>query len=481
MDLKRLHKLYDEYVDGFKVDGKLSPMMELKRIHTAFVVRNAKEIAAGERFDPETAEVCEAAALLHDTGRYEQLKRYNTFRDSDSVDHAVFSHDIVKARGWLDGEPHADAILKAVLYHNRRDLPEGLDPLTLAAAHCTRDADKLDIFRVLEHQLATTDWRHDNKAFWDLPILAQPSPEVVAAIRDNRPVDYQYIRTLADFVFIQVGWIRSGLQFATTLRLTAARGHLAFRRRFLAELTSGNVEVDALCRPAGGEITFDDVEAELRCGNRVLLMVRHGERAKIDNEDPTFGEALPLTDEGRRTSLLFGERLKAFAGETQFLSSPLLRTRQTAAFIAEGMGLGKVEIPTEPRLGNSAFYFADQREVYELFRDGGFFERIFEYLAKGTQRGFRDLQEASDDLERWALGAFTAKLGIFATHDLYNAVYLFARNVKRDWTVENWLRFLDAAVIIIEPNGAKRYALLRSGLSTGTVGVRTPADRKALA
>ena len=481
MDLTRLHRLYDEYVDGFKVDGKLSPMMELKRIHTAFVVRNAKEIAAGERFDPETAEVCEAAALLHDTGRYEQLKRYNTFRDSDSVDHAVFSHDIVKARGWLAGEPHADAILKAVLYHNRRDLPEGLDPLTLAAAHCTRDADKLDIFRVLEHQLATTDWRHDNKAFWDLPILAPPSPEVVAAIRDGRPVDYQYIRTLADFVFIQVGWIRSGLQFATTLRLTAARGHLAFRRRFLAELTSGNVEVDALCRPAGGEITFDDVEAELRCGNRVLLMVRHGERAKIDNEDPTFGEALPLTDEGRRTSLQFGERLKAFAGETQFLSSPLLRTRQTAAFIAEGMGLGKVEIPTDPRLGNSSFYFADQREVYELFRDGGFFERIFEYLEKGTQRGFRDLQEASDDLELWALGAFTAKLGIFATHDLYNAVYLFARNVKRDWTVENWLRFLDAAVIIIEPGGTKRYALLRSGLSTGTVGVRTPSDRKALA
>ena len=481
MDLKRLHKLYDEYVDGFKVDGKLSPMMELKRIHTAFVVRNAKEIAAGEGFDPETAEVCEAAALLHDTGRYEQLKRYNTFRDSDSVDHAVFSHDIVKARGWLAGEPHVDAILKAVLYHNRRDLPEGLDPLTLTAAHCTRDADKLDIFRVLEHQLATTDWRHDNKAFWDLPILAQPSPEVVAAIRDNRPVDYQYIRTLADFVFIQVGWIRSGLQFATTRRLTAARGHLAFRRRFLAELTSGNVEVDALCRPAGGEITFNDVEAELRCGNRVLLMVRHGERAKIDNEDPTFGEALPLTDEGRRTSLLFGERLKAFAGETQFLSSPLLRTRQTAAFIAEGMGLKNPDIPTDPRLGNDSFYFADQREVYELFRDGGFFERIFEYLAKGTQRGFRDLQEASDDLERWALGAFTAKLGIFATHDLYNAVYLFARNVKRDWTVENWLRFLDAAVIIIEPNGAKRYALLRSGLSTGTVGVRTPADRKALA
>ena len=254
--------------------------------------------------------------------------------------------------------------------------------------------------------------------------------------------------------------------------MTAARGHLAFRRRFLAELTSGNVEVDAFCRPAGGEITFDDVEAELRCGNRVLLMVRHGERTKIDGDDPTFGETLPLTEEGRRTSLLFGERLKMFAGETQFLSSPLLRTRQTAAFIAEGMGLKNPDIPTDGRIGNDSFYFADQHEVFEIFRGGAFFEKIFEYLEKGTQRGFRDLHEASDDLERLVLDVFKAKLGIFATHDLYNAVYLYARNVKRDWTVENWIRFLDAAVIIIEPTGAKRYALLRSGLSTGTVGVR---------
>ena len=39
----------------------------------------------------------------------------------------------------------------------------------------------------------------------------------------------------------------------------------------------------------GGEITLDDVEGELRRGNRVLLFVRHAERPKIDGDDPTFG------------------------------------------------------------------------------------------------------------------------------------------------------------------------------------------------
>ena len=41
-----LTELYDAYVDTFRgADGKLPPMMELKRIHTAHVVDNAKLIA----------------------------------------------------------------------------------------------------------------------------------------------------------------------------------------------------------------------------------------------------------------------------------------------------------------------------------------------------------------------------------------------------------------------------------------------------
>ena len=130
MLLSCLTQLYDAYVDTYReADGSLPVMMQLKRTHTAFVVKNAELIADGEGFTPEEREVALAAALLHDTGRYEQLRRFNTFRDSDSVDHAVFSHDIVKSLGWLDqvsGEAR-EVILKAVLYHNRRDLPPEIE------------------------------------------------------------------------------------------------------------------------------------------------------------------------------------------------------------------------------------------------------------------------------------------------------------------------------------------------------------------
>ncbi|MBQ1345560.1 MAG: HD domain-containing protein [Kiritimatiellae bacterium] len=242
-----LSEAYRAYVDTYRgADGRLPAMMQLKLTHTMMVVAAAKRIAEGEGFDARTAAACAAAALLHDTGRYEQLRVYNTFRDSDSVDHAVYSHDIVAAKGWLDGWEDRAAILAAVLYHNRREIPGGLDPLTAACAKTVRDADKLDIFRVLEDQVAATDWRHDARAFWNLPTTRAPSPVVAACIRAGRPVDYQDIASLADFVLIQVGWMISGLEYATSRRLCAERGHLAYRRKFLRELTDSPV-VDELC------------------------------------------------------------------------------------------------------------------------------------------------------------------------------------------------------------------------------------------
>ena len=245
--LQVLRDCYRAYVDTYRgPDGTLPSMMQLKLLHTSKVVEAARQIASGEGFDARTALVCEAAALLHDTGRYEQLKVYNTFRDADSVDHAVFSHDIVKEKGWLEGWEDKDAILAAVLYHNRRDIPEGLYPLTLTASRTVRDADKLDIFRVLEDQIANTDWRTDSRAFWNLKTEAPPNPVVVECVREGRPVDYQNITCLADFVLIQVGWMYSGLEYATSRRLCAARGHLAYRRDFLHQLTDSPA-VDELC------------------------------------------------------------------------------------------------------------------------------------------------------------------------------------------------------------------------------------------
>ena len=209
-------------------------------------------------------------------------------------------------------------------------------------------------------------------------------------------------------------------------------------------------------------MNLDEVKNELRQGSRVLLMVRHAERPHIDHDDPTFGAALPLTEGGRLAAEAYGARLREFAADTQFYASPLRRTVMTAEAIARGMGLASPIIPTDGKLGNDTFYFADQNAVFELFRDGSFYEKVFAYLRDGRQIGFADLYAATDTLEEWALARFTGRLGIFTTHDLYNGAFLKARGVVESFTVETWIQFLDAAAIIVRPDGDRRYALVRS-------------------
>ena len=220
-----------------------------------------------------------------------------------------------------------------------------------------------------------------------------------------------------------------------------------------------------------GELTLEDVGALLRAGNRVLLMTRHAERPHIDHEDPSFGQELPITEDGRTMSRAFGAAFRLFADNVQFASSPLRRTMMTTECIAEGMGIVCPAIAPYDALGNGTFYFADQHAVWEEFRDGSFFRKCFVYFEKGTFRGFAELHAATDALEEWCLAHFAAPFAVFTTHDLYIAAFLAARTVISRFTEANWPRFLDSAAIILAPDGTRRYALVRAGLSDRVTGV----------
>ena len=242
-----------------------------------------------------------------------------------------------------------------------------------------------------------------------------------------------------------------------------AKNQISHRGRALAQV---KVLLTSL-----GELTLEDVRRLLRAGNRVLLMTRHAERPHIDHEDPSFGATLPLTADGEEMSRAFGRMLRDFASIVQFASSPLRRTMMTTECIAEGMGLAQPDISPEEALGNGTFYFADAHAVWEEFRDGSFFQKCFAYFETGSYRGFAELHAATDALEEWCLAHFTAPFAIFTTHDLYIAAYLAARGVVDRFTVANWPRFLDSAAIILAPDGTRRYALVRAGLSDRVSGV----------
>lgn len=213
-------------------------MNDLKLAHTRRVVENAQRIMVGAGFSEALRVSGEAAAWLHDVGRFRQFMQYHTFNDRQSVNHALLSCGEVLRLGWLDDRSpkERNEILRAIEFHNLRELPPGLSPDEAALAHMVRDADKLDIYTVLDQAIATNYLPAHPEVYWGLPFTAAPSPKIVSAIEAGTSIDYADIRSFADFVFIQLAWCHSGLHFRESYKMARERGEVEIRRAYLVSI-----------------------------------------------------------------------------------------------------------------------------------------------------------------------------------------------------------------------------------------------------
>jgi hypothetical protein len=250
--LETLTRRYHAYVDTFRTaDGALPQLLQLKLEHTLHVVEDAERVMSGEAWPEHAFMLGEACALLHDIGRYSQLTEFGTFQDAKSIDHAVRGVEVLQAGRLLDGlaEVERKRILVSVALHNKKSVPALLKAEAAVLVYLVRDADKLDIFRVLESALNDGSLESNPEIAWNLQVKGAPSPEVVEAVRQGLPVSYAWVKTLSDFVLIQVGWLLGGLHYPAALRLAAERGVLEYREAFLKTL-SDDPGVDACCAAA---------------------------------------------------------------------------------------------------------------------------------------------------------------------------------------------------------------------------------------
>ncbi len=187
--------------------GDVAPML-LKLRHSHAVLENAERIVAGERFSPALGRVCLLAALYHDIGRFEQYLRYHTFKDRQSCDHGSLGVRILKREHRLiDEEPATrKAILAAIGLHNRFALPSGLPEATAVAAHVVRDADKLDILRVMDEHLSGPGPYNPTVVLSlpDTPGLY--SETILKAVSENRVAAYADLRSVNDFRLLLGTW-----------------------------------------------------------------------------------------------------------------------------------------------------------------------------------------------------------------------------------------------------------------------------------
>ena len=124
--------------------------------------------------------------LLHDIGRFEQVTRYGTFYDALSIDHAelgadILFHDNLFASFVPQEAQEMKSIAEIVIrLHNKLSIPKNLEEKTKMYTKILRDADKVDIFRVL------TEYPYDER-YSNLKSLAARD-EVMKYVREHRCV-----------------------------------------------------------------------------------------------------------------------------------------------------------------------------------------------------------------------------------------------------------------------------------------------------
>lgn len=149
LDRDRARRAFAEYTRAY---DPTDPKVRLKIEHTYRVAALCEQIARSLSLSEADTDLAWLAGLLHDVGRFEQLRRYGTFEDAKSIDHAACSEEVLFVQGhirdYLDYASADSPLRTAVRWHSAYRLPDGLDPDTLRLCNILRDADKIDILRV---------------------------------------------------------------------------------------------------------------------------------------------------------------------------------------------------------------------------------------------------------------------------------------------------------------------------------------------
>jgi hypothetical protein len=226
--LEGLERWFDGYVAGYRMDDPSDQRnLDIKVEHSRRVRREIRDLGGSVGLDEPGLRFADAAALLHDVGRFEQYARFRTFQDHRSLDHAAHGVAVLRAAGVLDGigAEAGETLLRVIGNHNRLTVPDTEPEPCLRMSLLLRDADKLDIFRVvLEHHEETGEGS-GGPVMHGLLDIPEISPDVAADIEAGVQVRMNRLRTVADFTLMNMGWIFD-LNFPASFRTVAERGIL---------------------------------------------------------------------------------------------------------------------------------------------------------------------------------------------------------------------------------------------------------------
>lgn len=177
IDRKKVKNVFKKYTDNYDTSDE---KIKLKVDHTYRVAALSERIARSLGLGDDDTNLAWLIGMLHDIGRFEQLKNYGTFSDAESIDHAHYGVELLFEDGLIEkfaSENAAkdlkgtkdlketavkseseeketkeiselDILRTAIWNHSAYRVEEGLTDRVKMFCNIIRDADKIDILKV---------------------------------------------------------------------------------------------------------------------------------------------------------------------------------------------------------------------------------------------------------------------------------------------------------------------------------------------
>lgn len=225
--LREMHTWMTAYMKSFyTADKEVMQGILIKETHTGYVTANMVALAKHLGLDAHGRQLAEIMGLFHDVGRFRQYSLYKTFNDAQSEDHAALALKVLAELPLMRRLAAEDCSLVrfAIKNHNKKAIEPTEDARSLLFAKMLRDADKLDIYRVLAPFL---DESHADEAPKFMAGLKsqQVTEPFVQALVEGRQADYHAIRTHGDRKVVRLLWVYD-INFAWTMRSIVERGYI---------------------------------------------------------------------------------------------------------------------------------------------------------------------------------------------------------------------------------------------------------------
>ncbi len=229
-DLDFFKKWFLDYVNRFSSpEVFIQENIKLKMEHTERVCENVILLAKAEKVGEEGCRLAEAIALFHDLGRFEQLMKYRTFKDSESENDALLGAKVLENTGILSRLPlkKRDLILKAVECHNLVEIPKCTESSEefLFYSKLIRDADKLDILKLVSEDYRKEEEFRNPVLELNMPDTPGCSENVVTDILNNRMAKLADARNQNDIKLLRLSWIFD-ISFPATFAFLKEHGYL---------------------------------------------------------------------------------------------------------------------------------------------------------------------------------------------------------------------------------------------------------------